>query len=99
MKVLFVFNSQFCGESRQIIDIPDNTEEKSIKAMFSNVMGVPYSKDCYYEILGGYVPDTESPCNDCASSNYCDGWGAQFCCTLCQYEGGEHCSDCDKNDI
>lgn len=30
---------------------------------------------------------------------YCDGWEAQFCCTLCEYHGGGDCENCDPMDI
>ena len=41
------------------------------------------------------------PCNNCPSADYCDGWEAQFCCTLCHYnyDGDTPCDDCDPMDI
>lgn len=47
--------------------------------------------------------DNEYPCNSCPSSDTCDGWEAQFCCTLCHYlyddEDGPPCDTCDPMDI
>ena len=47
--------------------------------------------------------DEEIPCETCDRAEWCDGWEAQFCCTLCMWEnGGEYppwCDDCDPWDI
>lgn len=43
--------------------------------------------------------DDDYPCNTCSSSDYCDGWEAMFCCTLCHYNGSEDCDNCDPMDI
>lgn len=44
--------------------------------------------------------DDDYPCDNCGSKDYCDGWEAQFCCTLCQWHGGgRDCDDCDPWDI
>ena len=40
---------------------------------------------------------SDYPCDNCDMT--CDGWDAQFCCTLCQYLGGRDCDDCDPWDI
>lgn len=39
------------------------------------------------------------PCDKCHSRDTCDGWEAQFCCTLCEYHGGVDCENCDPMDI
>ena len=39
------------------------------------------------------------PCDKCPSRDTCDGWEAQFCCTLCEYHGGGDCENCDPMDI
>lgn len=43
--------------------------------------------------------ETECPCNNCPSAEYCDHWEAMFCCALCHFNGVEHCEDCDPMDI
>lgn len=43
--------------------------------------------------------EDDCPCDDCPNKDYCDGWEAQFCCTLCHWHGNEHCDDCDPMDI
>lgn len=43
--------------------------------------------------------EEDHPCRDCSSWDNCDGWEMQFCCTLCHYEGFEHCDDCDPMNI
>lgn len=40
---------------------------------------------------------SDYPCDNCDMN--CDGWDAQFCCTLCEYLGGRDCEDCDPWDI
>jgi hypothetical protein len=37
------------------------------------------------------------PCNECGLD--CDGWDTQFCCKLCEYNGGGDCENCDPHDI
>lgn len=41
------------------------------------------------------------PCDNCGQADYCDGWEAQFCCTLCNYNnnGNTPCEMCDPMDI
>lgn len=40
------------------------------------------------------------PCNTCSKADYCDGWDAQFCCTLCYYYSDDpDCENCDPMDI
>lgn len=40
------------------------------------------------------------PCSTCASKDSCDGWEAEFCCTLCHYYNDEpDCEKCDPMDI
>lgn len=43
--------------------------------------------------------DDDYPCETCPSKDTCDGWEAQFCCTLCEYYGGGDCENCDPMDI
>ena len=43
--------------------------------------------------------DEEFPCNDCPKADWCDGWEARYCCTLCEYYGGSDCDNCDPYDI
>lgn len=47
--------------------------------------------------------DEQSPCETCDRAEWCDGWEAQLCCTLCIWEhGGEEptwCDECDPMDI
>ena len=45
--------------------------------------------------------DDEYPCNNCPTKDYCDGWDAQFCCTLCMYlyEDDTPCDTCNSEDI
>ena len=31
--------------------------------------------------------------------DHCDGWEAEFCCTLCEWYGGGDCESCDPWDI
>lgn len=40
------------------------------------------------------------PCDTCADRDHCDGWDAQFCCTLCMWGNDEpDCENCDPMDI
>lgn len=40
------------------------------------------------------------PCDTCSSRDLCDGWEAQFCCTLCHYyDDYPDCEHCDPMDI
>ena len=43
----------------------------------------------------------EYPCDACDYKDSCDGWDAQFCCTLCMYLYGDNtpCNTCDPMDI
>lgn len=41
--------------------------------------------------------EDDYPCNHCDQK--CDGWDAQFCCTLCRYNGLDDCENCDPWDI
>lgn len=43
--------------------------------------------------------DDDYPCDNCGSKDYCDGWEARYCCTLCEWYGGGDCDDCDPMDI
>ena len=46
------------------------------------------------------MEEDDYPCNTCASKDNCDGWDAQFCCTLCYYYSDEpDCESCDPMDI
>ena len=46
------------------------------------------------------LEEDDYPCNTCASKDSCDGWEAQFCCTLCRYYNDEpDCENCDPMDI
>ena len=51
MKVKFGFDAQFCGRFHEIVDLPDNTTEDKIIAMFPEILGLPFDNNCYYEIL------------------------------------------------
>ena len=44
-------------------------------------------------------PDEDYPCDNCPEAEFCDGWEARYCCTLCEYYGGRNCDDCDPMDI
>lgn len=40
------------------------------------------------------------PCDDCTDKYRCDGWEAQFCCTLCHFfDECPDCESCDPMDI
>ena len=44
--------------------------------------------------------ESEHPCNDCPKAEFCDGWEASYCCTLCSYYNDEpDCENCDPTDI
>ena len=44
--------------------------------------------------------ESEHPCHDCPQAEYCDGWEATYCCTLCLYYNDEpDCENCDPMDI
>lgn len=47
----------------------------------------------------GLTMDDEYPCDTCSRRDYCDGWDARFCCTLCQWYGMTDCDNCDPMDI
>ena len=46
-------------------------------------------------------PEDEDPCpcDACSNRDYCDGWDARYCCTLCQWYGMTDCDNCDPMDI
>ena len=45
-------------------------------------------------------PDEDYPCHTCSLSDTCDGWEAQYCCTLCRYYNDDpNCEQCDPMDI
>ena len=47
-----------------------------------------------------YIDYDPCPCDDCAERDWCDGWEAQFCCTLCRWRNEDpDCEDCDPWDI
>lgn len=48
---------------------------------------------------GGEGEIAINPCDTCPNIDFCDGWEAMFCCTLCQSRGGGDCSNCDDWDI
>ena len=54
--------------------------------------------DCEAEINDSYEADPH-PCDTCSHSDFCDGWDARFCCTLCQWYGMTDCDNCDPMDI
>lgn len=41
------------------------------------------------------------PCDSCEMYDHCDGWDAQFCCTLCEWLSGDEtpCDICNPADI
>ena len=42
----------------------------------------------------------KDPCHTCDRQEFCDGWEAQFCCTLCHYYNDDpDCENCDPMDI
>ena len=42
----------------------------------------------------------DCPCDNCSQHDSCDGWEAQFCCTLCRWQFGDpDCDNCDPWDI
>ena len=44
--------------------------------------------------------EDDHPCNTCDLKDSCDGWEAQFCCTLCYYySDNPDCENCDPMDI
>lgn len=55
------------------------------------------SEELVYE--GNDDMEDDCPCATCGQSDYCDGWEARFCCTLCEYLGGGDCGSCDPMDI
>jgi hypothetical protein len=50
---------------------------------------------------GGLTMERDNyPCDDCPTKDSCDGWEAQFCCTLCRWFGDNPpCEECDPMDI
>lgn len=47
------------------------------------------------------MDEDKYPCDDCDMKHNCDGWDAQFCCTLCMYLYGDEtpCDTCNSEDI
>ena len=44
--------------------------------------------------------DSDYPCDSCSDREFCDGWEARYCCTLCHWYSDEpDCDDCDPWDI
>ena len=42
----------------------------------------------------------QCPCDDCPDYDSCDGWEAQFCCTLCRWQcENPDCNNCNPWDI
>lgn len=46
-----------------------------------------------------YDSEENCPCDTCNDKDFCDGWEAMFCCTLCGLQGTDCCDDCDPFDI
>lgn len=45
-----------------------------------------------------YNEESDYPCDSC--DNWCDGWEARYCCTLCMwYDDDPDCDSCDSWDI
>lgn len=52
------------------------------------------------EIMDNEYIEDDYPCDSCSSSDACDSWEAQFCCTLCHYNFDEpNCDECNPMDI
>lgn len=52
------------------------------------------------EELDEELDESKYPCHTCSEQESCDGWEAQFCCTLCRYYNDElDCENCDPMDI
>lgn len=49
-------------------------------------------------MIDGHI-DEVCPCDTCSLAESCDGWEAQFCCTLCNWYGGGDCENCDPMDV
>lgn len=49
--------------------------------------------------MDDYYDNDPCPCDSCSHRDYCDGWEAHFCCTLCQWHGMTDCENCDPMDI
>ena len=45
------------------------------------------------------MDDEKAPCETCGDREYCDGWEAAFCCTICRWYGNDDCDNCDPFDI
>lgn len=51
-------------------------------------------------ISDDYLEEEYHPCDVCSKADYCDGWEARFCCTLCYYYNEDPCCEnCDRMDI
>lgn len=68
-------------------------EQKSSKLTFSGEREEIDMAGFYNEY------DDEYPCDNCQSKDTCDIWEARFCCTLCEYQNGGDCENCDSMDI
>ena len=49
--------------------------------------------------MDDYYDDDPCPCDTCNTKDFCDGWEARYCCTLCQWLGTTDCDNCDPMDI
>ena len=57
-------------------------------------------EDEEYDWDADYEEDSDYPCDNCGDSVFCDGWEAQYCCTLCRwYDDDPDCDNCDPMDI
>lgn len=50
-KVKLVFDSQFCGREETEVFVPADATEEYIKDLFYTVLGVPYNRECDYQVL------------------------------------------------
>ena len=51
MVVKYGFASQFIGSTEEIVRISRAVDEKEIKEIGEQVLGLPWDENCYYEIL------------------------------------------------
>lgn len=60
MKVKFMFDSDLCWHTENIVELQDNLLEEDVEAMFPVVLNVPYNKnDCRYVAIDGHIFSTE----------------------------------------
>ncbi len=46
------------------------------------------------------MDESDYLCDTCCHRDFCDGWEARFCCTLCHYYSDDpDCENCDPMDI